>query len=107
MSMALTVPSFDECYSTPLCSTPLHSTPGCHVEVHVDRAGLGAVLRRVVRVTAGRPVRSLETLHAALSGVVARFALTADRRDLVQVRVSCQLSARCQTCTEKKIVNLR
>lgn len=60
--------------------------PGLHTEVHVDRAGLGAVLRRVVRVTAGRPVRSLESLHAALAGVVARYTLTADRRDLVPVR---------------------
>lgn len=54
-------------------------------EVVVDRAALGAVLQRVVRVTAGRPARALEALHAALAGAVARYTLQADRRDLVQV----------------------
>ncbi|KAK3930402.1 Thiamine thiazole synthase, partial [Frankliniella fusca] len=53
-------------------------------EVQVDRAGLGALLRRVVTVMADRPVRTLELLHAALAGVVAKYTLQTDRRDLVQ-----------------------
>ncbi|KAE8737505.1 hypothetical protein FOCC_FOCC017030 [Frankliniella occidentalis] len=57
---------------------------GVELEVHVDRAGLGNLLRRVVRVMADRPVRALEMLHASLAGVVAKYAMLTDRRDLVQ-----------------------